>query len=105
MRVLRGIGAVLLMVVGLLLSVVAIVLCVTIILLPLGIPLALLAVKLWRYAFTLMLPRQADVRRGLRKGFHVREMQDAASTARKEASRHGTRLRKKARKVRKKLPG
>lgn len=92
MRALRAVGAVLLMVLGTLLLVVALVLCVTIILLPLGIPLGFLAVKLWKHAVTLLLPRQADVRRGLRKGFRVKELGDAAS----DITRRGKRLRKKA---------
>ena len=93
MRALRGAGAVLLMVLGTLSFVVALVLCVTIILLPLGIALGFLAVKLWKRAMTL-LPRQADVRRGLRKGFKVKEIGDAAS----DITRRGEKLRKKARK-------
>ncbi|ODU23289.1 MAG: hypothetical protein ABT15_22175 [Pseudonocardia sp. SCN 73-27] len=82
------------MVLGTLSFVVALVLCVTIILLPLGIALGFLAVKLWKRAMTLLLPRQADVRRGLRKGFKVKEIGDAAS----DITRRGEKLRKKARK-------
>ncbi|GEL24897.1 hypothetical protein PSU4_38510 [Pseudonocardia sulfidoxydans NBRC 16205] len=93
MRALRAVSAVLLMVLGTLLLVVALVLCVTLVLLPLGVPLGFLAVKLWKYAVTLLLPRKADVRRGLRKGFRVKEIGDAAS----DVTRRSRRLRKKVR--------
>jgi hypothetical protein len=103
-RALRAAAAVLLMLLGTLLLVVALVLCVTVILLPLGIPLGFVAVKLWKYALKLLLPRHADVQRGLRKGFRVPELRDAASRTGRRMSRHRKRLSKKARKARRKLP-
>jgi hypothetical protein len=103
-RALRAAAAVLLMLLGTLLLVVALVLCVTVILLPLGIPLGFVAVKLWKYALKLLLPRQADVQRGLRKGFRVPELRAAAARTGRRMSRHRKRLSKKARKARRKLP-
>jgi hypothetical protein len=103
MRALRAAGAVLLMVLGALLLVVALVLCVTIILLPLGILLGFVAVKLWKCALHLLLPRPADVRRGLRKGFRVREVRAAVARAGPRTARQRKRLSKKARKARREL--
>jgi hypothetical protein len=103
-RALRAVGAVLLMVLGTVLLVVALVLCITIILLPLGLPVGYVAVRLWKYALQLLLPREADVRRGLRKGFRVREFRAAASQAGRHTARARKRLRKQARKTRRKLP-
>ena len=57
MRIVRGLGAVVLWLVASLLGLVAVLLCVTIILLPVGIPLLRLAGRLYGSATRLMLPR------------------------------------------------
>lgn len=58
MRIVRGIGGVLLWIVASLLAVVAVVLCVTVILLPVGVPLLLLCRRLFAIAMKLLLPRE-----------------------------------------------
>jgi hypothetical protein len=93
MRVLRGAAAVPLLVLALVLSVVALVLCLTVVLLPVGLIVGFAALRLFRTALKLLMPRPADVRRGVRKGLRVQELRAAV-----------TRVEKSARRVRKRLP-
>jgi hypothetical protein len=101
-RALRGSGAVLLLVLALVLSVLALVLSLTLVLLPVGLVVGYAAVRLFRTATKLLLPRPADVRRGVRKGLRVREVSAAAARAEKSAKRFGKRAKKG---LRKQLPG
>ena len=57
MRVLRGLGGVLLWIAALLVGLVAVILCVTVVLLPVGIPLLFLTRRLFTSSIRLMLPR------------------------------------------------
>jgi hypothetical protein len=93
MRVLRGAAAVPLLVLALVLSVVALVLCLTLVLLPVGLIVGFAALRLFRMALKLLMPRPADVQRGVRKGLRLQEMRAAV-----------TRLEKSARRMRKRLP-
>ncbi|GAA4695524.1 hypothetical protein GCM10023215_36650 [Pseudonocardia yuanmonensis] len=96
-RALRAVAGVLLLVLGTLLLVVALVFCVTVVLLPLGLLVGFLALRLWGYGFRLLLPRKADVQRGLRKEFHVREIRGAVDQAARALRRPRRRLRKQVR--------
>jgi hypothetical protein len=93
MRALRGAAAVPLLVLALVLSVVALVLCLTLVLLPVGLIVGFAALRLFRMALKLLMPRPADVQRGVRKGLRLQEMRAAV-----------TRLEKSARRMRKRLP-
>src|SRR5215213_4272412 len=59
MRVLRGMGGVLLWILASVVCLVALILCATILLLPLGIPLLMLGRRMFAQAFRLLLPRAA----------------------------------------------
>lgn len=59
MRLLRGIGGLLLWLLALVLAVVALVLCVTVLLLPLGLPLLGYARRLFTFSLRLMFPGTA----------------------------------------------
>lgn len=86
MRAIRGLGALLLWLLATLLLVVAVILSVTVVLLPVGLLLGALAVRLYRRGLGLLLPRQRDLQRAMRK---------AAAPARKEIRA----TRKKSRKL------
>ncbi len=93
MRALRAGAAVPLLVLAVVLSVVALVLCLTVVLLPVGLIVGFAAMRLFRTAVKLLMPRSADVKRGVRKGLHVPQLRAVA-----------TRIEKSARRVRKRLP-
>ena len=72
MRLIRGLGGVLLWILASVLGLVAVILCVTVILLPVGLPLLRLAGKSYGTATRLMLPRAVahpvkETRRSWRK--------------------------------------
>jgi hypothetical protein len=100
----RAVLAVLLLVLASVLLLVGVLLCVTVILLPLGVFVAFAAIRLFGMAVKLLLPRKADVERGVRKGLRVREFRDAASRTNKYAKHVRRRLRKRVRRVRRQLP-
>jgi hypothetical protein len=58
MRLLRGLGGLLLWLIAAVLGLVAVILCVTVILLPVGIPLLGYARRLFALSIKLMLPRR-----------------------------------------------
>ncbi len=103
MKALRAGAAVLLLVLAILLSVVALVLCLTLVLLPVGLIVAFAAVRLFTKALKLLMPRTADVERGIRKGLRVREMGAMATRAEKSARRTGRRMSKRIRRGRRRL--
>jgi hypothetical protein len=77
----------------------AAVLCITLILLPLGLPLMALALRLYGYGVQLMIPRTADVKRGMRKGLGLRahgSVGGDVKRAKKRGKKSGRKLRKKA---------
>jgi membrane protein implicated in regulation of membrane protease activity len=57
MRILRGMGGVLLWILASVVCLVALILCATVLLLPLGIPLLMLGRRMFAQAFRLLLPR------------------------------------------------
>jgi hypothetical protein len=59
MRVLRGMGGVLLWILASVVCLVALILCATILLLPLGIPLLMLGRRMFGLSMRLLLPRSA----------------------------------------------
>jgi membrane protein implicated in regulation of membrane protease activity len=107
MRLLRGLAGALLWIVSSLLALVALILCVTIILLPLGVPLLGYARRLFTLSLKLMLPRalthpvdtasESIGRRG-------RKAKDDGSAAVHDVKKLGKRGRKKARRLRKRIP-
>ena len=72
MRILRGIGAVVVWLLATVVMVVALVASVTIVLLPLGVPLLVLGLRLYGYGVRLMIPRAPEVKRGVRKSLGLR---------------------------------
>lgn len=58
MRILAALAGAVLWILAGLLGLVGVLLCVTLVLLPLGIPVLMLARRLFRFAMTLMLPRE-----------------------------------------------
>jgi hypothetical protein len=99
MRLLRGLGGVLLWIVAALLALVAVILCVTVILLPVGIPLLGYARRLLTLSMKLMLPRAVS---------HPVEtvgesMRKQGGKANADVERLRKRGRKSARRTRKKL--
>ena len=106
MRALRGAAAVPLLVLALLLSVVALVLCLTVVLLPVGLIVGFAALRLFRTALKLLMPRPADIQRGVSKGLRLEEMRAAVTRVEKSAKRMRKRLPKRMRKWRRQLqPG
>ena len=82
MRLVRGLGGIVLWIVASLLGLVAVLLCVTVILLPVGIPLLRLAGKSYGTATRLMLPRSVahpvqETKRTLRD--NGKNLKDAAT--------------------------
>jgi len=108
MRALRAGAAVPLLVLAILLSVVALVLCLTLVLAPVGLLVGFVAVRLFKTALKLLLPRPADVQRGVRKGLRVDELNAAATRVErsvgKSVRRARKRLPKKVRRWRRRLP-
>jgi hypothetical protein len=94
MRILRGIGAVLVWLLATVVMVLALVLSITIILLPVGLPLLALGLRLYGYGVQLMIPRTPELKRGLRKRVGLR----AHGSLRGDAKRAGKKTRKTVRK-------
>jgi hypothetical protein len=103
MRALRAGAAVLLLVLAIVLSVVALVLCLTVVLLPVGLIVAFAAMRLFKTAFKLLLPRTAEVQRGVRKGLRVDELAAVATRVEKSVRRARTRLPERIRSWRRRL--
>jgi len=103
-RALRAALAVLLLLLASVLLLVGVLLCVTVILLPVGVLVAFAAIRLFGMAVKLLLPRRADIQRGVRKGLRLREFHDAVTRAGKYAKHVRSRLRKRGRRVRRQLP-
>jgi hypothetical protein len=101
MRVLRGIGAMLVWLLATVVIIVAALLCITLILLPLGLPLMAVGLRLYGYGVQLMIPRAKDVKRGMRKKAGLRAHGSAAG----DVKRAGKRGKKSGRKMRKKAVG
>ena len=105
MRILRGIGAVVVWLLATVVMVVALVASVTIVLLPLGVPLLVLGLRLYGYGVRLMIPRAPEVKRGVRKGLGLRahgSLRGDAKRARRKTRRN---LRKKTRGLKGRLAG
>ena len=99
MKILRGIGALLVWLLATVVMIVAAVLCVTLILLPLGLPLMALGLRLYGYGVQLMIPRAPEVKRGMRKRLGLRTHGSVAGDVKragKRGKKSGRRLRKKA---------
>ncbi|MGI5131627.1 hypothetical protein ACQEVB_32830 [Pseudonocardia sp. CA-107938] len=87
MRAVRGAAAVLLLVLATVLAVLAVVLSLTLVLLPVGLLVGYAAARLFKLATKLLLPRAADVRRGVRKGLRLKEARAATEHMAKTAKR------------------
>ena len=81
MRFARGVGAAGVFLLATVLMIVSLVCCVTAVLLPLGIPLALLAMRLYGKGTKMLLPRQQEVQRGLRRLWRRRTKKVRKDTA------------------------
>jgi hypothetical protein len=103
MRALRAGAAVLVLVLVIVLSVVALVLCLTVVLIPVGLIVGFAAVRLFRTALKLLMPRPVDVQRGVRKGLRVQELRAVATRVEKSARRVRKRLPKRIRRWRRRL--
>jgi hypothetical protein len=107
MRLLRGIAGALLWIVSALLGLVAVILCLTIILLPVGLPLLGYARRLFTLSLKLMLPRAVShpvdtVGKSMRRSGH--KAKGELSAAAPDVKKIRKRTRKKARRVRKRMP-
>ncbi len=104
MRALRGAAAVPLLVLALVLSVVALVLCLTVVLLPVGLIVGFAAMRLFKVALKLLMPRPADIQRGVSKGLRLQELRAAVTRVEKSVRRIRKRLPKRIRRWRRRLP-
>lgn len=121
MRLLRGLGGMLLWLVACLLGLVAVLLCATVLLLPVGIPALRLSRRLFQESVKLMLPRAVshpgqEARKSARKvrGKAVTSARRTGRTLRQGApvrpsatmaGRAKRRMRRQARRARKRMPG
>jgi hypothetical protein len=95
-RVLRGIAAVLLLLLATILLVVSLVLSITMVLMPIGVPILIASIWLFKKALQLLLPRNRDVQLALRKALHIREIRRSVRKGRRRAQRPVRRFRKRA---------
>ena len=102
MRVLRGMGGVLLWILASVVCLVALILCVTVILLPLGIPLLMLGRRMFGQSIRLLLPRSAAHPVATAKEASksaVSDLGDKLSNARPDAKKSRKRLKKSKKKL------